>query len=94
MDLARGNEPQRRWIKCMFRDGDSTEGVLANNLALLEGTGFYLIPPDPSFQNQRLFIPRQALNEARVLGVIGGRPLPKPRPKRKPADEEQLEMFS
>ena len=81
------------WVRFSFRDGDGTEGVLANNLAMLEPVGFYLIPPDPSFQNQRLFVPRQALTEARVLGVIGGRPLPKAAKKVKPTDEEQLEMF-
>jgi hypothetical protein len=82
------------WMRLVFLDGDTTEGVLANNLVLLDAAGFFVIPPDPSFQNQRLFIPKLALKEAIVLGVIGGRATRSP--ARKTAvrpDEEQLEMF-
>lgn len=85
------------WIRLIFRDEDTTEGVMPNNLALLDPTGFTLIPPDPTMQNQRLFVPRQALREVVVLGVVGIRPPkprgPKPQTGRK-SDEEQLEMFS
>ena len=82
------------WMRFSFRDGDITEAILPNNLALLDSTGFFVIPPDPSYQNQRLFLPREALSEARVLGVVGGRPLPKRKDKQQKPGEEQLEMFS
>jgi hypothetical protein len=59
------------WIKLVFRDQDSTEGLLANNLMLVEESGFHIIPPDPTFQSQRIFVPRLALREVQVLGVIG-----------------------
>jgi uncharacterized protein DUF6982 len=59
------------WIKLVFRDQDSTEGLLANNLMLVEEAGFHIIPPDPTFQSQRIFVPRLALREVQVLGVIG-----------------------
>jgi hypothetical protein len=59
------------WIKLVFRDQDSTEGLLANNLMLVEEAGFHIIPPDPTFQSQRIFVPRMALREVQVLGVIG-----------------------
>jgi hypothetical protein len=82
------------WIKLVFRDGDTVEGILANNLLLMEPTGFQLIPPDPTFQNQRIFVPKEALREAHVLGVMGARPRRKPAGKPPMGDEEQLEMFS
>jgi len=81
------------WMRLIFQDGDTTEGVLTNNLVLLDPTGFFVIPPDPSFQNQRLFVPKLALKEAIVLGVIGGRPRPAVRKSPAKPDEEQLEMF-
>ena len=79
------------WVRLLFRDGDSIEGMLANNLMLLDPTGFSIIPPDPTFQNQRIFVPRRALSEVQVLGVVGG-PL-KRRKSKKPSAEDQLEMF-
>ncbi len=79
------------WVRLLFRDGDSVEGMLSNNLMLLEQAGFSIVPPDPTFQNQRIFVPRVALTEVQVLGVVGS-PL-KRRHTRKPAGEGQLEMF-
>ena len=66
------------------------EGVLANNLLQLDGTGFTIVPPDPGYQNQRLFIPRAAVTQVQVLGVVGS---PLRTGKRKPVSKEQLEMF-
>lgn len=79
------------WVRLRFRDGDSLEGMLANNLMLIDPAGFSLIPPDPTFQNQRIFVPRAALSEVQVLGVIGS-PLRRPVPKEH-EKEGQLEMF-
>ena len=81
------------WVRLRFRDGDSIEGLLPNNLVLMESSGFSIIPPDPTFQNQKIFIPRAALLEAQVLGVIGS-PLKRRVAKKPPAEEGQLEMFS
>jgi hypothetical protein len=77
------------WIRVRFRDGDVMEGVLINNLLLVESLGFTFVPPDPGYQNQRLFVPRAALAAINVLGVIGS-PL---RRKGKAPLKEQLEMF-
>lgn len=77
------------WIRARFRDGDVMEGVLLNNLLQLETSGFTFVPPDPGYQYQRLFVPRAALTEINVLGVIGS-PL---RRKPKTPSKEQLEMF-
>jgi hypothetical protein len=79
------------WVRLLFRDGDSLEGMLPNNLIQVDATGFSIIPPDPTFQNQRIFVPRAALLEVQVLGVVGS-PL-KRRPAKKTSEEDQLEMF-
>lgn len=79
------------WVRLLFRDGDSMEGMLPNNLLHIDGAGFSIVPPDPTFQNQRIFVPRAALADVQVLGVIGS-PL-KRRPKKAEKDEGQLEMF-
>jgi len=79
------------WLRMQFRDGDAMDGVLPNNLLQLDTFGFSVIPPDPGFQNQRIFVPRSALSSIHVLGVVGS-PLRATR-KAKPASKEQLEMF-
>jgi uncharacterized protein DUF6982 len=80
------------WVRLRFRDGDSIEGMLPNNLLLGEPTGFSVVPPDPTFQNQRIFVPRTALNDIQVLGVIGS-PLRKRTRKPAPDATTQIEMF-
>ncbi len=79
------------WVRLRFRDGDAMDGLLSNNLLQLEPYGFNLVPPDPGFHNQRVFVPKAALTEVQVLGVVGS-PLRKGR-KPKPVPEEQLPMF-
>lgn len=79
------------WVRLLFRDGDSLEGMLPNNLMLVDAKGFNIIPPDPTFQNQRIFVPKSALREVQVLGVVGS-PLRRRQPA-KPVGEGQLEMF-
>jgi hypothetical protein len=78
------------WIRMRFRDGDFMDGVLANNLLQLDSMGFSVIPPDPGFQNQRIFVPKAALSSIQVLGVVGS---PLRIHKAKPVSKEQLEMF-
>ncbi len=80
------------WVRLRFVDGDSLEGMIANNLTQLEANGFGIIPPDPTFQNQRIFVPRSAVTDVQVLGVKAS-PLRR-RPSKPEAKEEgQLEMF-
>ena len=79
------------WVRLKFRDGELLEGVMTNNL-LGDPGGFAIVPPDPTFQNQHIFVPREAVTAVEVLGVIGS-PL---RRKSKPAPpdaDKQLEMF-
>ena len=79
------------WVRLKFRDGDWLEGIVPNNLLHLEAAGFGLVLPDPTFQNQRIWVPRSALEGVEVLGVIGS-PLRRRKPEEK-VDEGQLRMF-
>jgi hypothetical protein len=80
------------WIRMRFRDGDAMDGVLSNNLLQIEAYGFSVIPPDPGFQNQRVFVPKTALSAIQVLGVVGS-PLRLRKTAKQAAREGQLEMF-
>ncbi len=80
------------WVRMKFRDEDVLDGVLANDLLQLTDKGLTVTPPDPYSNNQRIFVPRLALVELTVLGVIGS-PLSKPRRKRRAAEKEQIELF-
>ena len=68
------------WVNLRFRDGEVLEGILPNNLMLLENAGFTVIPPDPFGNLQRIWVPRGALAAVEVLGVVGS-PLRKRKPK-------------
>lgn len=78
------------WVRLRFRDGDAMDGMLANNLLQLDQYGFSIVPPDPGFQNQRVFVPKAALLAIEVLGVVGSALRMR---KPKPAPKEQLKMF-
>jgi hypothetical protein len=76
------------WLRLTFKDQDSLEGVIQNNLLQIESVGFHLIPPD---SNLRVFVPRTALAEVQVLGVVGS-PLRADKRKKPPA-KEQIGLF-
>lgn len=78
------------WVRMRFRDGEVMDGILPNNLLQLEPQGFTVIPPEPYSNNQRLFLPREALLELQVLGVVGS---PLTRRKKRPPSKEQIELF-
>jgi hypothetical protein len=75
------------WVRLRFRDNDELEGIMRNNLLTMEPPGFDIIPPDGA---QRMFVPRAALAEVQVLGVVGS-PLRVRRDK--PAPKEQIGLF-
>ena len=78
------------WISFQFRDGEVMEGVMPNNLLPADPHGFTVMPPDPYSNQQRIFIPRAALQAAQVLGVVGS-PLKKRKPKL--PVKEQIGLF-
>lgn len=80
------------WVRMRLRDGAVLDGVLPNNLLQWDTHGFSMIPPDPSLQNQKVYVPRAAVEEIRVLGVVGGAARGR-RPRRPATGPGQLEMF-
>ena len=70
------------WVRMVFLDGEVMDGILPNNLLVWEPAGFTVTPPEPDANNQKVFVPSEALRSIQVLGVVGS-PL---RGKRKKAD--------
>jgi len=59
------------WVRLKFRDNDTIEGIVPNDLLELLDRGVQITPPDLQAECMRLFIPRTALTELTVLGVVG-----------------------
>ena len=59
------------WVRCLFRDNDCIEGIVPNNLVDMLENGVRLTPPDLHGNSLWIFIPRTALTEIKVLGVVG-----------------------
>lgn len=59
------------WVKLRYNDGDTLEGVVPNDLLSLLDNGLQITPPDLNSTTDRIFIPRSALSEVTVLGVVG-----------------------
>ena len=78
------------WVRIEFADNDVLEGLLPNELTLLTGDGYLIIPPDTRSNTQRIFVPRSALSSLTVLAVIGGGIR---RRKEKEKDTRQVPMF-
>lgn len=78
------------WVFLRFRDGETMEGIIPNNLMGLDPAGFSVVPPDPFANTQRIFVPRSALAGVEVLGVVGS---PLKKRKLKPAPEGQPGLF-
>jgi hypothetical protein len=63
------------WVRVTFKDKEVLEGLLPSNLVELSPEGFLVTPADLYSNNLRIFVPRTALSEITVLGVIpNGRP--------------------
>ncbi len=78
------------WLRMKFKDNEILDGIIPNNLLLLSDKGFTVVPPDPFANNQRIFVPRTALSELLVLGVIGN---PLKKKVAKAASQDQIELF-
>jgi hypothetical protein len=59
------------WVRLRFLDHDVLEGVVPNDLLSLLDNGVQITPPDLNSSTDRIFIPRSALAELTVLGVVG-----------------------
>lgn len=78
------------WVRALFRDNDFVEGILPNELLQVEPQGYLVAPPDASSNNQRVFLPRLALKELKVVGVVG---TPRRQTKGKPETKTQIGLF-
>ncbi len=79
------------WLRLTLADGDELEGLVANDLTLVQGAGLLLTPPDTRSNTQRIFVPRQAIQQLKVLsliGVAGQRRIPAMR-----SESDQPELF-
>ena len=81
-DFTEDYEPERRaffsrpkldglWVRLKFRDNQTLEGVVSNDLLALLDSGIQITPPDLNGAAVRIFVPRNALSEVTVLGVVG-----------------------
>ena len=59
------------WVRLRFTDNDTLEGVVPNDLLSLLDNGLQITPPDLNSTSDRIFVPRSALTEVTVLGVVG-----------------------
>jgi uncharacterized protein DUF6982 len=59
------------WVKLRYADGETLEGVIPNDLLNLLDNGVQITPPDLNSNTDRIFVPRSALREVMVLGVVG-----------------------
>jgi hypothetical protein len=75
------------WVRLKFRDEDTIEGVVPNDLLSLLDRGVQITPPDLHGTTLKIFIPRTALTEMTVLGVVGIA-------RRKPAAPPQPGLFN
>jgi hypothetical protein len=80
------------WVRMMFRDGEVLDGILPNNLLAWDIAGFTVTPPEPDSNNQRVFVPRSALKNIQVLGVVGS-PLRVKRKKSGEPAQDQGQLF-
>ncbi len=78
------------WVRMSFRDGEVMEGMLSNNLLAVEPQGFMVTPPGVAPRNQRIFVPRSALREFVVVGVVGS---PARQQRKRREVEEQGKLF-
>jgi len=81
-DFSDDFEPERKaflsrpkldglWVRLRFTDGETLEGVIPNDLLSLLENGLQITPPDLNSSTDRIFVPRSALSELTVLGVVG-----------------------
>jgi hypothetical protein len=59
------------WVRLRYTDGETVEGLIPNDLISLLDNGLQITPPDLNSTTDRIFVPRSALSEVTVLGVVG-----------------------
>jgi hypothetical protein len=59
------------WLRITLSDGEELEGIAPNDRSLIDSGGLLLTPPDTRSNTQRVFVPRSAIRELTIVGVIG-----------------------
>ena len=59
------------WVRLRYTDNETIEGVIPNDLLSLLDSGVQITPPDLNSPTDRIYVPRSALSELTVLGVVG-----------------------
>jgi hypothetical protein len=59
------------WVRLRFADNETIEGVVPNDLLSLLDNGVHMTPPDLNSPTDKIYVPRTALVEMTVLGVVG-----------------------
>jgi len=78
------------WVRLRFKDNDTMEALMPNELTQQPAEGFSVIPPDTRGNTQRVFVPRTALQSFTVLSVIGGPTARRRKAAAAPAGQEEL----
>lgn len=58
-------------LRLTLGDGEELEGLAANDRSLVDGAGLLLTPPDTRSNTQRIYVPRQAIQNLEVMSLIG-----------------------
>jgi Family of unknown function (DUF6982) len=84
------------WVRLRFRDEEVLEGIVANDLLGLLNSGVQLTPPDLHGNTLRVFVPRSALLDMKVLGVVGAarRLVRQPVPQGETGQPAQSKLFN
>ena len=79
------------WVRLRYTDNEILEGVVPNDLLTLLDNGLQITPPDLNSPTDHIFIPRTALAEVTVLGVVG---IARRKPTAAAAAAAQSRLFS
>ena len=82
------------WLRVTFRSGDRIEGLAPLDLSLLDdvlqNAGVHLAPPDSRSNTLRIYVPRSAMTDLRLLGVITSPSRREPPPGKTLSQQEEL----
>jgi hypothetical protein len=79
---------QGLWVRIRFQDGELLEATMPNNLSAFDPEMLSISPPETIMGVQRILIPRAAIEQFEVLGVVGS-----PLKRAKSGAQNQLSMF-
>lgn len=79
------------FLRLKLTDGDTLEGLAANDASLISGDGLFLTPPDIRSNTQRIWIPKATIAGLEVVAAIGG--AVKKKTTIGTADERQESLF-